>query len=175
MPLSQKQMEYLALVSLFTSLTSTSSDRDVQAWQCFETEPKIDYAKFHRLAGLASEHSARELMRVTKNKLKTEYGALGAGLQAANANGSVPSTPAKATPAKGRNKGATPAGTPAKTPGSTGGKRGGKKSRAEMMEDDDEVLEEPKAKKVNAEQGQRCEAAGAEAEADAELGDEIFD
>lgn len=37
---------------------------------------KIDYDKFHQIAGLASAHSARELMRVTKNKLREEYGAL---------------------------------------------------------------------------------------------------
>ncbi|TKA22369.1 hypothetical protein B0A50_08251, partial [Salinomyces thailandicus] len=53
MPLSQKQMEYLAL-----------------AWQCFESEPKINYDKFAQVANLASAHSARELMRVTKKKLK---------------------------------------------------------------------------------------------------------
>lgn len=35
---------------------------------------QIDYDKFHRLAGLASVASARELMRVTKKKLKEEYG-----------------------------------------------------------------------------------------------------
>lgn len=80
MPLSNKQMEYLAL-----------------AWQCFETEPKvsqdlevyktisscailqIDYEKFKTVAGLASANSARELMRVTKKKLKEEYGALDGG------------------------------------------------------------------------------------------------
>jgi len=41
-------------------------------WQCFDSEPKIDYAKFATVAGLASAASARELMRVTKNKLKVE-------------------------------------------------------------------------------------------------------
>lgn len=44
MPLSNKQMEYLAI-----------------AWACFDVEPKIDYEKFHKLAGLASAHSAREV------------------------------------------------------------------------------------------------------------------
>lgn len=37
---------------------------------------KIDYNKFKEVAGLASANSARELMRVTKKKLKEEYGAL---------------------------------------------------------------------------------------------------
>lgn len=69
MPLSTKQMEYLAL-----------------AWQCFESEPKvcaisslspslanlsnqsdkphtqIDYNKFYQVAGLKSAHSAREVI-----------------------------------------------------------------------------------------------------------------
>ncbi|KAK4549117.1 hypothetical protein LTR36_007573 [Oleoguttula mirabilis] len=79
------------------------------AWQCFDTEPKIDYAKFAKVAGLASANSARELMRVTKNKLKVEYGALGDGLQSANANtpkknGSVSAsgTPAPSTKKRGR-------------------------------------------------------------------------
>lgn len=35
---------------------------------------QIDYEKFKTVAGLASAASARELMRVTKNKLKEEYG-----------------------------------------------------------------------------------------------------
>lgn len=78
MPLSTKQMEYLAL-----------------AWQCFDVEPKIDYEKFKDVAGLASAASARELMRVTKKKLKEEYGALSGGIKAANNNGDVKSTPVK--------------------------------------------------------------------------------
>lgn len=121
-----------------------------QAWQCFETEPKvthpplhpfspsrpslltshsrrqIDYEKFKNVAGLASAHSARELMRVTKNKLKSEYGALGADLKAAN---SGTNTPTKKTPSKA-------AGTPkTTTPGSRKrGPSGKKKSKAEMEE-----------------------------------------
>lgn len=73
MPLSTKQMEYLAL-----------------AWQCFDAEPKIDYEKFKDIAGLASAASAREIMRMTKKKLKEEYGALsggGAGVKTANGTG----------------------------------------------------------------------------------------
>lgn len=73
MPLSTKQMEYLAL-----------------AWQCFDAEPKIDYEKFKDIAGLASAASAREIMRMTKKKLKEEYGALsggGAGVKTANGGG----------------------------------------------------------------------------------------
>ncbi|EMD00074.1 hypothetical protein BAUCODRAFT_364398 [Baudoinia panamericana UAMH 10762] len=81
MPLSQKQMEYLGL-----------------AWQCFDNEPKIDYEKFYRIAGLASANSARELMRVTKKKLKEEYGALSGSVQ--NASGANGGTPKRATPAK---------------------------------------------------------------------------
>ncbi|PPJ54470.1 hypothetical protein CBER1_02487 [Cercospora berteroae] len=84
-------MEYLAL-----------------AWQCFENEPKIDYDKFKTVAGLASAASARELMRVTKKKLKEEYGALSGSMTAANGNTvgggvtpskkSTPRTPASKRP-----------------------------------------------------------------------------
>lgn len=70
MPLSTKQMEYLAL-----------------AWQRFDAEPKIDYEKFKDIAGLASAASAREIMRMTKKKLKEEYGALSGGLKIANGGG----------------------------------------------------------------------------------------
>ncbi|KAK3677207.1 hypothetical protein LTR78_002745 [Recurvomyces mirabilis] len=91
MPLSNKQMEYLAL-----------------AWQTFDIEPKIDYTKFAQIAGLASAASARELMRVTKNKLKDEYGALSGSVKAANS----------------KNASGGGAGTPRKTPGKVKGVRG---------------------------------------------------
>ncbi|TKA44330.1 hypothetical protein B0A54_05073 [Friedmanniomyces endolithicus] len=114
MPLTTKQMEYLAL-----------------AWQCFETEPKvrttlhasrplpflatpivpvpptlqplylhpqphplhppqlnpsqqINYTRFAEVAGLKNARSAAELMRVAKNKLKAEYGSMSTGMQTAN-------------------------------------------------------------------------------------------
>jgi hypothetical protein len=51
--LSDSRMKYLAL-----------------AWQCFETEPKVNMAKFKQLTGSRSEHSAYEMLRVTKKKLK---------------------------------------------------------------------------------------------------------
>lgn len=129
MPLSQKQMEYLAL-----------------AWQCFESEPKvsnthslapvshpfpyrvhkqtdqpkqIDYNKFYQVAGLASANSARELMRVTKNKLKTEYGALSGSVQSSNNAG----TPSKKGGANGTK---SASGTPGATLGPSGKKRGRK-------------------------------------------------
>lgn len=78
MPLSTKQMEYLAL-----------------AWQCFDAEPKIDYEKFKDIAGLASAASAREIMRMTKKKLKEEYGALSGGAGAKTANGGGMDSPVK--------------------------------------------------------------------------------
>ncbi|KAK4556341.1 hypothetical protein LTR86_006485 [Recurvomyces mirabilis] len=122
MPLSNKQMEYLAL-----------------AWQCFDAEPKIDYTKFAQVAGLASAASARELMRVTKNKLKDEYGALSGSVKTTNsktAGGGGTATPRK-TPAKvnglsgkkggGRASASAPvseAGTPTPTPSQRGKKRG---------------------------------------------------
>ncbi|KAK1816960.1 hypothetical protein LTR12_008682 [Friedmanniomyces endolithicus] len=67
MPLTTKQMEYLAL-----------------AWQCFETEPKINYTRFAEVAGLKNARSAAELMRVAKNKLKAKYGSMSTGMQTAN-------------------------------------------------------------------------------------------
>lgn len=48
------------------------------------SKTKIDYEKFKTIAGLASANSARELMRVTKKKLKEEYGMLSNGVQDAN-------------------------------------------------------------------------------------------
>ncbi|KAK1069236.1 hypothetical protein LTR12_004690 [Friedmanniomyces endolithicus] len=81
MPLTTKQMEYLAL-----------------AWQCFESEPKINYTKFAEVAGLKNARSAAELMRVAKNKLKTEYGSMSTGMQTAN-------TPTRnATPMNGKKR-----------------------------------------------------------------------
>ncbi|KAK3715569.1 hypothetical protein LTR37_007057 [Vermiconidia calcicola] len=96
MPLTTKQMNYLAL-----------------AW--------IDYEKFKSVAGLASAHSARELMRVTKNKLKAEYGALSGSVATANAATGPPSK-AKAV-----------AGTAA-TPGS---RKRGRKAQAEVDDEDE--------------------------------------
>ncbi|KAI7219185.1 hypothetical protein KC333_g3103 [Hortaea werneckii] len=131
MPLSQKQMEYLAL-----------------AWQCFETEPKkwfqksihstnnrsptrdelsqIDYNKFYQIAHLASANSARELMRVTKKKLKEEYGALAATSgDAPGTPRSTNNTPRKAGKASGRNGGVSGSSATG-TPSAAGKKRGRK-------------------------------------------------
>ncbi|KAI7261881.1 hypothetical protein KC345_g9636 [Hortaea werneckii] len=131
MPLSQKQMEYLAL-----------------AWQCFESEPKIDYNKFYRVANLASPASARELMRVTKKKLKEEYGALGttSGDFGGNGNPGTPNTntPKKAGKAPGRNGGLSgSAAAMGTTPSGTGGKKRGRKPEGfEGDGDVDDVEEE---------------------------------
>jgi hypothetical protein len=88
---------------------------------------QIDYDKFHKLAGLASANSAKELMRVTKNKLKEEYGTLG------TAEGGIK------TPSKGAGTPTKAAGSAKKattTPGSR--KRGaGKKTRGEAGDGDD--------------------------------------
>lgn len=87
-------------------------------------------------------------MRVTKNKLKSEYGALSGDIKASNGGG----TPKKATATPTKNA-ATPSSksgppssrtltpgstTPKKTTPATGnrGRPGGKKSRAEMEEAD---------------------------------------
>ncbi|KAK5135032.1 hypothetical protein LTR08_005692 [Meristemomyces frigidus] len=128
MPLSSKQMEYLAL-----------------AWTCFETEPKIDYAKFAKLANLASPASARELMRVTKNKLKAEYGA--GGLQSASEKSS---TPKKSTAKKNGDAGSactSATGTPAASATKKRGRTPSRKAR-EAEEDREGDEEESPTKKV---------------------------
>lgn len=88
---------------------------------------QIDYNKFYQIAHLASANSARELMRVTKKKLKEEYGAL-----AAATSGDAPgtprstntNTPKKAGKASGRNGGMS--GSATGTPSAAGKKRGRK-------------------------------------------------
>ncbi|RMZ14978.1 hypothetical protein D0862_01882 [Hortaea werneckii] len=120
-------MEYLAL-----------------AWQCFETEPKIDYNKFYRVANLASPASARELMRVTKKKLKEEYGTLGdAG---GNGNPGTPNTntitPKKAGKAPGRNGGGLSTSATTGTPSGTGGKKRGRKPKGGEGDGDVDDVEE---------------------------------
>lgn len=74
---------------------------------------QIDYTKFAQVAGLKTPASARELMRVTKNKLRDEYGALSSGIQSTNtgtggANGAAAAGVAKpkGTPRKRKTKAA---------------------------------------------------------------------
>ena len=132
--------------------------------------PQIDYDRFHKLAGLASVASARELMRVTKNKLKSEYGALGADLQAANAGIKTPSKSASATPTKGSpTKAATPGKKTASSATPASRKRGaGKKSHAEVEDDSEADGEgESPTKKVKKE----CDAEEKGGEADGEGSD----
>lgn len=91
--------------TLFVGITGYSRDT-----------PQIDYNKFATVAGLKTPASARELMRVTKNKLRdecvaahqishptrdqytntnlTRYGALSSGLQTSD-GASTPKTPTK--------------------------------------------------------------------------------
>ncbi|KAF2275798.1 uncharacterized protein EI97DRAFT_55601 [Westerdykella ornata] len=73
------------------------------AWQCFETEPKIDYKKFAQLAGY-TEGSAKTIMGTLRRKLKD------------HAAGVAPSTPS--TPKKKATAGAT---TPSKKRGPSNG------------------------------------------------------
>ncbi|KAI5361242.1 hypothetical protein Slin15195_G123550 [Septoria linicola] len=137
MPLSQKQMEYLAL-----------------AWQCFDAEPKIDYDRFKEVAGLASAASARELMRVTKKKLKEEYGALSGGMKGVNAaNGNTPNGSATTSPVKKAPR--TPA--PKRAGGRTSASASAaKRARSDLTSndddsndnDDEEHLDTPVAKKI---------------------------
>ncbi|RMY76730.1 hypothetical protein D0864_09595 [Hortaea werneckii] len=89
--------------------------------------------KFYRVANLASPASARELMRVTKKKLKDEYGALGD----AGGNGNSGGTPITSTPKKagkapaGRNGGGLSTSATTGTPSGTGKKRGRKPNGGE--------------------------------------------
>ena len=176
-------------------LTSTTyTDQALQylalAWQCFESEPKvhpcpiqphqdnlhthdrkqIDYDKFKTVAGLASAHSARELMRVTKNKLKSEYGALSGGMKDANAAtvrlspfpptiNQYPSTCQILTTLKPN--GTTPTTTPQKTQKSTPASRKratpAKRAKANVLaeeagsgDDEESASSPPPAKKARA-------------------------
>ncbi|RMX71499.1 hypothetical protein D0869_15572, partial [Hortaea werneckii] len=91
-----------------------------------KTLSQIDYNKFYQIAHLASANSARELMRVTKKKLKEEYGAL-AATTSGDPSGtprSSTNTPKKAGKASGRNGGMSWSATG--TPSAAGKKRGRK-------------------------------------------------
>lgn len=73
------------------------------AWQCFETEPKVDYEKLALLCGSKTPASAREMLRVSKKKLlehsTTQDG--DNGENDSNGNGSpIKKTPGKKAPAK---------------------------------------------------------------------------
>ncbi|KAK0289039.1 hypothetical protein LTR35_000414 [Friedmanniomyces endolithicus] len=142
MPMTTKQMEYLAL-----------------AWQCFETEPKIDHTKFAQVAGLKNARSAAELMRVAKNKLKAEYGSMSTGMQTAN-------TPTRnaAKPVTGKKRARKAAGEAGE--GSEGhADRGGD-------EDDEEGSPRKKVKGSAVEEGKgvKAEVAVGSGEEDLDLG-----
>jgi hypothetical protein len=67
------QSDYPQLPISKTRARSQSEQKKTRAESLTPTTPKqINYAKFATVAGLASAASARELMRVTKNKLKDE-------------------------------------------------------------------------------------------------------
>ncbi|RMY44482.1 hypothetical protein D0863_16209, partial [Hortaea werneckii] len=91
-----------------------------------KTLSQIDYNKFYQIAHLASANSARELMRVTKKKLKEEYGALAAtsGDAPGTPRSTNTNTPKKAGKAMGRNGGMSESATG--TPSAAGKKRGRK-------------------------------------------------
>ena len=130
---------------------------------------QIDYDKFKTVAGLASAHSARELMRVTKNKLKSEYGALSGGMKDANA-ATVRLSPFPPTINQYLSKhcilttlktnGTTPTSTPQKTQKSTPASRKratpAKRAKASVLAeeagsgDDEEMTSPPPAKKARA-------------------------
>ncbi|KAK5114277.1 hypothetical protein LTR62_002528 [Meristemomyces frigidus] len=149
MPLSTKQMEYLAL-----------------AWQCFDTEPKqIDYNKFATVACLASANSARELMRVTKNKLRAEYGALGADVRGSNAGKKTPSKSASGGGAKKNSaSAASEAGTPTPTPMSTSKTAGRKRAARNEDPSQEIVFEESPGKKWKGlvKQERECDGEGSD-------------
>ncbi|PVI02335.1 hypothetical protein DM02DRAFT_670625 [Periconia macrospinosa] len=101
MSLSSREMEVLAL-----------------AWQCMDTEPKIDFEKLATLAGYGSRNSASVTFNNIRKKIKNS----------APTSSSVPATPRKTKQAAG-------GGSAVKTPRSGGGtstpgtkKRGAAKS-----------------------------------------------
>ncbi|KAK4507554.1 hypothetical protein PRZ48_001289 [Zasmidium cellare] len=102
------------------------------AWQCFEEEPKIQYAKLAEMAGMTNAGSASNAWRNIKKKLTA--------IAAGNGDADGAGTPkAKATP-KRKKKAAdsddaeeTPAKKTKATP-----KKKSKKAAAEEEDDDDE-------------------------------------
>ncbi|EUC47043.1 hypothetical protein COCMIDRAFT_35346 [Bipolaris oryzae ATCC 44560] len=104
------------------------------AWQCMETQPKIDMAKLGALAGYTPGSAS-----VTFGKIKSKLKLLGESLQ------DTPGTPSKSTPKK---KAATPASTTprkrknaALVADATPSKKGKMPMREEDdVEDDDEVI-----------------------------------
>ncbi|RMX76702.1 hypothetical protein D0869_10484 [Hortaea werneckii] len=142
MPLSQKQMEQAQTTLEHTKLTTTAPTRDELS--------QIDYNKFYQIAHLASANSARELMRVTKKKLKEEYGALAAASSSGDhsAGPGTPrstntNTPKKAGKGTDRNGGSASAtGTPSAAGKKRGRKPKGFEGRGGQDVDDEEEEEE---------------------------------
>ncbi|ORY03495.1 hypothetical protein BCR34DRAFT_591575 [Clohesyomyces aquaticus] len=129
----------------------TFSPKEMQnlalAWQCMETEPKIDYEKFGRLAGY-TKGSASVTIGNLKRKLRTHTGAL---------NGSpitTPSTPKTPKTPKSSSKRAAPGtsadATPSKKSRNTSAKGKNAHLGADIMNEDDE--EEFKNVKVKSEE-----------------------
>ncbi|KAK0250052.1 hypothetical protein B0A54_01824 [Friedmanniomyces endolithicus] len=141
MPLTTKQMEYLAL-----------------AWQCFESEPKVNYTKFAEVAGPKNARSAAELMRVAKNKLKAEYGSMSTGMQTTN-------TPTKnATPVNGKKRARKAAGE---------GEEGGEEHADGDGDEDDEEgsrMKKGKGAKVKEDAAVKGELAPGDGGEDPDLG-----
>ncbi|EMD65877.1 hypothetical protein COCSADRAFT_159464 [Bipolaris sorokiniana ND90Pr] len=106
------------------------------AWQCMETQPKIDMAKLGSLAGYTPASAS-----VTFGRIKSKLKLLGESLQDTPG---TPGTPSKSMPKK---KAATPASTPRKRKNAapaadaTPSKKGKMPMREEDdVEDDDEVI-----------------------------------
>ncbi|KAH7563490.1 hypothetical protein BM1_00537 [Bipolaris maydis] len=116
------------------------------AWQCMETQPKIDMVKLGALAGYTPASAS-----VTFGRIKSKIKLLGGSLHdtpGTPGTPGMPGTPSKSTPKK---KAATPASTPRKRKNTaaaaaaaaadaTPSKKGKMLRREDDVEDDDEVI-----------------------------------
>ncbi|SMR63531.1 unnamed protein product [Zymoseptoria tritici ST99CH_3D1] len=119
-------------------LTDIDNSRLAAAFACMETEPKIDFEKFRIITGLKSVASARECLRVTKNKLKAEYGG-----DVANGGAVTPVKKARATPS------GTPTPKRARAAATPKGKKAKAETEAPIKDEDgdEEEAQEPARKK----------------------------
>ncbi|OAL56525.1 hypothetical protein IQ07DRAFT_674709 [Pyrenochaeta sp. DS3sAY3a] len=118
----------------------TFSPREMEvlalAWQCMDTQPKIDYEKLALLTGYTKGSAA-----VTFQKIKKKIGDLGASISGVP----IPATPKKnnagkaaATPKSGGKRAATANESPTKRAKKTVGKKGKK-----VVDEDEEPEVEP--------------------------------
>ncbi|TGJ78895.1 hypothetical protein E0Z10_g9867 [Xylaria hypoxylon] len=122
------------------------------AWQCFESEPKIDYDKLASLGGYTNIGSVMNIVRGAKKKLILDAVAAAGNNRQASASTSKAAQPKKrATAAKGKGKrkaddadndddsDALPAKKTKKTPAKSTAKKGKLASVNDEAEEDKEI------------------------------------